>query len=516
MKGKRILAWTLAVALTAALTACEEEPVPTPTPTPTPAAVATPVATEEPTELVLPWEPNSSLHPITGSSKVNLSLSSLLYQGLFEPDRNFQAQNVLCERYTVSEDGLTWTLTLTETTFSDGSPLTAAEVTASLNKARQSERYQSRLRDIARVNAGEDGTVVLTLSRANGALPVLLDIPIVKEDKGALAPLGTGAYTLTETVAGTTVLTAREGATVPQATIPLKSVGSSDDLIDAFDAGEISLVSVDLNSSNTLGFSGRMEITDYPTAGLLYLGLNCRSGYCREVGVRQAVSRAFDRATMVRRYLDDHASAAALPIHPRSDEYDRVSASALGQDREQAQAILEELGWTLNEEGALERRRALLTLKLVVNQENTAKAALAEALADELRAVGFTVTVEKLPWEDFTAALSKGNFDLYLGETVLTADFDTETLLASDGALNYGGFGSTELDEAIDRYRAARGEERQAAAEALWSRFAEEVPIVALCFKNGSLLTRWGQVRGAAPTQRNLFYGLENWSVTGE
>lgn len=511
-----MLALTLAVTLMTALTACEEEPLATPTPTPTPTAVATPTATEEPTELVLPWEPNSSLHPITGNSKVNLSLSPLIYQGLFEPDRNFQPQNVLCEGYTVSEDGLVWTLTLKETSFSDGSPLTAAEVMASLNKARQSERYESRLRDIARVSAGEEGTVVLTLSRANGALPALLDIPIVKEDKEALAPLGTGAYVLTETVEGATVLTAREGAAVPQETIPLKSVGNSDDLIDAFDAGEISLVSVDLNSSNALGFSGRMEITDYPTTGLLYLGMNCRSGYCREAGVRRAVSLAFDRATLVRRYLDDHASAAALPIHPRSDEYDRAAASALAQDREQAQAILEELGWTLNEEGALERRRALLTLKLAVNQENTAKAALAEALADELRAVGFTVTVEKLPWEDFTAALTKGNFDLYLGETVLTADFDTEALFYSDGALNYGGFSSAEMDEKIDSYRASRGEERSAAAEALWSCFTEEAPIVALCFKNGSLLTQWGQVRGAAPTQRNLFYGLESWSVAGQ
>lgn len=514
MNRKQILGWALALTLTASLTACQEEPTPTPTPAPTP--TATVAVKDEQKELVLPWEPSSSLHPITGSSKVNLALSSLLYEGLFETDRNFQAQNVLCEGYTVSEDGLTWTLTLRETTFSDGSPLTAAEVMASLNKARQSERYKSRLRDIAGVHAGEEGTVVLTLSRANGALPTLLDIPIVKEDKEALAPLGTGAYVLTRTEEGTTLLTAREGAAVPQATVALKSVGSSDDLIDAFDAGEISLVAVDLNSSNTLGFSGRMEITDYPTTGLLYLGFNCRSGYCRDAAVRQAVSLAFDRATLVRRYLDDHASAAALPIHPRSDDYDRTVAATLARDHEQAGALLEEQGWTLNEEGALERRRALLTLKLVVNQENTAKAALAEALADELRALGFTVTVEKLPWEDFTAALSKGNFDLYLGETVLTADFDTEALLHSSGALNYGGFSDAELDECIDTYRAARGEERSAAAEALWSRFAEEAPIVALCFKNGSLLTQWGQVRGVSPTQHDLFYGLEGWTVAGE
>lgn len=506
--GRSIAAMTVALSL---LTACGVAEV-----SPTPTAEPTPVATQEAaefTEFVLPWAATVSFHPITGSSKVNLTLAPLVYEGLFESDKNFQPHNVLCESYTVSEDSLTWTLTLAEATFSDGSPVTAAEVMASLNLARQSERYAGRLRDISKVSAGEGGTVVITLSRANGALAALLDIPVVKVGENADIPLGTGAYVLTRNEAGEYLLTAREGADVPKQTIALRNVGSSDDLIDSFDAGEISLVEADLNGSNTLGFSGHMEITDYPTGGLLYLGFNLKSGYGREVSVRQAVSRALDRAVLVRRYLDDHATAAALPIHPRAEEYDRSVAATLAQDRAAAGELLAEAGWTENEEGVLERKRALLSLKLIVNQENTAKAALADAIADELRAIGCTVTVEKLPWEDFTAALKKGNFDLYLGETVLTADFDGEVLYGSNGTLNYGGYSNSELDTLLNEYRSAFGEERQTAATALWTAFAEEAPIVAICFKNGSVLTQWGQVSGLSPTQRNLFYGLENWSI---
>lgn len=516
MKPKRFPQLILALALLATLPACGEKP-PEPTPTPTPTPTVPPVQVTAPVEFVLPCDPTGSFHPITGSSKVNLTLAPLLYRGLFALDRNFQAQNDLCRSYTVSEDGLIWTFTLAEALFSDGSPLTAGEVMASLNLARQSDRYRSRLRDVTRVGVGEGGTVTVTLTRPNGALPALLDVPVVKENREGIAPLGTGPYVLvrdeeTESLS----LTAREGARVPRDTIPLRSVGTSDDLIYAFDAGEISLVDVDLNGSNALGFSGRMETTDYPTTDLIYLGFNMKTGLCKEEGIRRALSLCFDRPTLVERYLDDHASASALPVHPRSGDYDRAVVSSLSQDMEAARAILTELNWQVNEEGVLERRKTLLSLKLIVNQENTAKAALADALADSLRTLGCVVTVDKLPWEDFTAALGRGDFDLYLGETVLTADFDPEPLFHSGGELNYGGCESAELDALLDAYRGAMGEERTAAASALWEGLAREAPIAAICFKNGSLLTQWGQVGGVTPTQRDLFFGLENWRVNGQ
>ena len=73
---------------------------------------------------------------------------------------------------------------------------------------------------------------------------------------------------------------------------------------------------------------------------------------------------------------------------------------------------------------------------------------------------------------------------------------------------------SEETDALLDSYRATRGEKRSRAASALWAKLGEEAPIIPLCFKNGSLLTRWGQVRGLSPTQQNAFYGMENWRVT--
>ncbi len=152
-------------------------------------------------------------------------------------------------------------------------------------------------------------------------------------------------------------------------------------------------------------------------------------------------------------------------------------------------------------------------MKLLVNQENTFKVKVAEELARALEELGFAVTLEKLPWDDFSAALRRGQFDLYLGETVMTADFDPTALVGTGGALNYGGYRDKELDGLISAWRGSMGEARAEAGSALWQAMAQKAPVIALCFKNGSLLTRWGQVRGAAPTQRDVFAGLEGWTI---
>ena len=124
-----------ALCLCAALLLCScEQPEPQPTPSETLAPA--PTATPQPARFSLGYDSAASLHPITGDSQVNQELTGLVYQGLYELDNTFTPQPVLAQSASVSEDGLTWTITLAgDTVFSDGTPLTAAHAAASLNRA---------------------------------------------------------------------------------------------------------------------------------------------------------------------------------------------------------------------------------------------------------------------------------------------------------------------------------------------------------------------------------------------
>lgn len=76
-------------------------------------------------------------------------------------------------------------------TFSGGGSLTATETVVSLNLARISSLYPAHSTSVTDTTV-TNGMMTVTLSRANGALPALLDIPIVKGTGGV--PLGTGPY----------------------------------------------------------------------------------------------------------------------------------------------------------------------------------------------------------------------------------------------------------------------------------------------------------------------------------
>jgi peptide/nickel transport system substrate-binding protein len=153
------------------------------------------------------------------------------------------------------------------------------------------------------------------------------------------------------------------------------------------------------------------------------------------------------------------------------------------------------------------------TLKLLVNSENASRIHAAERIAQQLNWTGLSVTVEKLAFEDFILALQQGNFDLYLGEVVLTADFDLSALLLSGGSLNYGGWSDSALPPLLSQFRASHGLLRSIHANALYSFLTQEVPIAPICFKNGCVLTRWGRLSGLEPVRNNVFYHLEGWNI---
>lgn len=507
---KKLFASLLSAALLLCLSSCGGGPVP---------AASGPVsgsssggAGPEPAPAAVPFTlacyPDYSLHPALAANRPNLTLAPLLYEPLFAVDASFRSQPVLCQNCTVSEDKLVWTLTLRSgITFSDGTPLTGQIVADALNLARSERgRYRERLAQVASVTAPEENPsqVIVTLTGSNGSLPLLLDIPIALGD--GERPLGTGPYVLSGE-GDSLSLTARSGwwqrdKTLPVRSIPLHAVSKSDELIYAFDAGEVSLVDVDLMATNAMGYGGNYQTWDYLTTDFLYLGFNTRDGPCRSPQVRRTLAMAVDRDSIVSSVYANHAVSTLLPVHPNSALYSQEAAGAApSYDPEELAAQLEEQRLTGQE------------LTLLVNNENVSKATAAQRIAYQLQAVGLTVNLAQLSFEDYTAALAAGEFDLYLAETVLTADFDLFPLLGSAaGTLNYGRW---ESEDAVILLLDMQGaiEDKADAAYKLFTLLNEQVPIVPIAFKNGSVLTQWERLSGLAPVRGNVFYQIESWNV---
>ncbi|MEG2455750.1 MAG: ABC transporter substrate-binding protein, partial [Oscillospiraceae bacterium] len=275
----RFAALLLTLALLAGCTPGEDPAV-----TPTPALSPTPAPTA--TAFSLPYDPAGSLHPLTVTASANLSLMSLLYEGLFAVNTRFEAEPVLCQSALPNEDATLWTLTVKPgVTCSDGTPVTGDLCRTSLLAAKASPLYAQRLQGISAITADGDRLAV-SLSAPNRNLPALLDVPIFSGDK---TPAGTGPYLLQETR-----LVARsdwwQGLSLPLDTIALVKAVSPEDLIYSFDAGDIALVTGDLTGINVLGYSGNYEVLDYPTSTMLYVGFNAAKGPCKSPALRSALT----------------------------------------------------------------------------------------------------------------------------------------------------------------------------------------------------------------------------------
>ena len=505
MNFRSVLSLILAAALGLSLTGCgpsQEEPAGSSADASSSAETDAPHSDAVSTPFTLAVFPDASLHPVLSTSKANLTLAPLLYEPLFQLDGQFNAVPVLCESWTFSPDKLVWNFDLREgVTLSDDSVLTGKAVAAALDLARgEGSRFAQRLRDVVSVT-GSGRRVTITLSRPNGRLPQLLDIPIAVGTGSR--PAGSGPYALTQ--AGDEFsLTARsdwwQHKQLPQQSFPLDPIHETDELIYAFDTGDVSLVELDMLDPGSAVFSEGSRSVDYATTDLIYLGFNTQRGLCKEPKFRTAVSRAIDRKSVVQTNFANHAAVSPLPVHPDSPLYNSTAAAALSYEPLALSRLMEELS-------------PGRPLTFLVNSESEAKASTAQLIANQLETAGLSVNLRKLPFEEYTAALAAGNFDLYLGEVILTADFDLTALLAPGGSVNYSGWANPQAPALVAALAAADADAAPEAAKALFDLLVQDPPVAAVCFTNGSVLSQWGRLDRISPVRGNVFYQLENWII---
>ena len=139
------------------------------------------------------------------------------------------------------------------------------------------------------------------------------------------------------------------------------------------------------------------------------------------------------------------------------------------------------------------------------------RVAMARQIAAAFTAAGAAAETVELPWEEYTAALTAGRFDLYYGEVRLTADWDVSSLLATGGSLNYGGWSDPQCDQLLEGCRS--GGNREAAFRGLCRYLQSQAPILPICFKTVSTLYESDVLEGLTPTAAEPFYGLENISI---
>jgi peptide/nickel transport system substrate-binding protein len=469
-----------------------------------PSATQAPTQSELPTQEETParsgetfgmsYTPEYGFNPYTCAATTNRAMFSLLYESLFVVSNQFRAEPLLCESFTVSEDGKTYTYTLIPgVKFADGTPLTADDAAASIRAAKQSKLYAARLAHISSITAQSDLRLTILLDTPYENFSLMLDVPIVKADMVEDdMPIGTGAYALQGTLAAASLQRSKhwwqmKAPAVSLDTILLNASDTPGEIRDDFEFGTTDLVYGDPNSDAAVGYRCDYELWEAPTTVMEYIGFNLNSSIFSNIAVRRAVTRVIDRESLVKSVYGGFALATSLPCSPDSDLYDETLAESYAP--ESFQTAVRSARLSSSESSAV---------IFLVCADNPTRVSAAQQMAESFRANGLPVTVRALVREEYERALQNGNYDLYYGQVRLTANFDLTPFF--DGTLSYGGIRSDTLLSLCTASLENSGNYYELCAKIL-----NEAPICPVVFKSYSICVARGAVSAIVPGVDFLF-----------
>lgn len=446
-------------------------------------------------ELSLTYYPPKGLNPYTCAEETNRLLFSLLYQSLFTVSGRYVVEPQLCSGYSVTPDGMHYVFYIENATFSDGTPLTVADVYASLEAARTSPIYSGRFSRVESIVPTQDNGVQVNLTIPYENFPLLLDVPIVKATQvQETAPLGTGPYVLEQGVTGRILRLRRDWwckAKLPLTAerIPLLTATSATAIRDQFERENVGVVCANPAQNSYVDFRCEYDLWERQNGGFLYLGCRAKSSVFSSATVRQALSFAIDRQTISLEYYRSFAQITTIPAAPGFPYYSKAEAAKVSYDPEHFHQVLVQEGL------------ADASVILLVYKEDGRRVQVANAIAQMLRDCGLKVTVRAQGGEDYEKALKNGQYDLHLGQTRLSPNMDLSAFFAGDGALNFGGMSDAGIYSLCQDALANHGN-----YTALYQAVLADAMLCPVAFLSDAIYVQRGLMQDFSPARDCVFY----------
>lgn len=392
----------------------------------------------EPQELTLAYYLNRSLNPFDSGDYTNRVLFSLIYQGLFCVSQNYEAVPILCDRYTTSSDNRTYTFYIdSSATYSDGSAVTIDDVYASYQHAAESDYYEGRFIQVREVNLSEDGGITFSLRSSMETFPLLMDFPVVKASQlDAEHPLGSGPYILEDGLVGAQLRRNRAwwcespDLLATADTITLIEAESTIHIRDEFQFGDVGLVCADPCSDSYADYRCDYELWDVDNGIFLFLGVNVAYSadeIFADKTLRSCLTYAIDRDSIVEDIYRGYADASTLPVSPNSPYYSASLASKYEYDPVR---FIEALGRV---------SRPKESLELLVNKDDGLRLRTARSIVEMLQDCGLDIVLNEQDTRGFASKYIAGDYDLFLGQTRLSANMDLSLFFRPYGNISRNG-----------------------------------------------------------------------------
>ncbi|HVU06751.1 MAG TPA: ABC transporter substrate-binding protein [Candidatus Paceibacterota bacterium] len=496
------------------------------------------------------------VNPLLAVSDADRDLTQLVYSGLLKAEPDGSIVPDLAQSYTISPDGLTYTLTIRDkAVWSDGTAVSADDVVYTVQKAQDSTLKSPRYVNWQGVTVEKTGPKEVTFRLKQAYAPFINNLTLgilpshlwksLTVDQMPFSSLnttavGSGPYVIASVLKSSDgiptefVLKANPDYALGEpyiTSLSIKAFATEQALDDALVAREVESAS-NLSPASAANIGGAALLTAPLTRVFgVFFDQNQNEILARKE-VRQALNAAVDKDSLIASVLSGYGTAVDGPLPPTTTEKNAAGAAAASTTAANAAAILAKAGWKKNpdtgiyEYKAKTKGAATTTLAFTLSTANVPELVLAaKRLEETWTAFGARMDVQVYEPSDLNQSVIRPRkYDALLFGLVTGKNSDLYPFWHSsqrnDPGLNIALYTNQKVDKALEKMQAATSSSAAAASYAtVKSEIANDTPAVFLWspdFLYAVPAKLHGVELGEITTSSDRFLGVERWYVDTE
>lgn len=494
-----------------------------------------------------------SINPVLAITDTDKDISTLIYSGLMKYDKDELVKD-LADSYTVSEDGLVYDFKLKNNArFHDGTQLTTDDIEFTIQKIQDGEIKSPKRVDWASVSIKKISSTEIQFTLKQPYAPFLANTTVGILPKNLwknlstdqfifnqknLEPIGSGPYKIESIeknkdntpISYTLSSFDKYYNGKPYiSNIKISFFQDEDAAIDSFKKGFIENYSgISAQKANSLKDNlTNSKIIHNPLSRVFGIFLNQNnSPVLANKEVRQALNMAVDRNKIIKEVLFDYGLSIDGPIPDISGNEHTISSSTIVSDKQIAKNILAKAGWTINENGILEKKtkttKQVLEFSIATADSEDLKKT-AEIVKKDWEDIGAKVTIKVFEFGDLSQNIIKTRkYDALLFGEIINKDLDLYAFWHSSQrnspGLNISMYVNSKVDKLLEDSRVASSEkERDKILDSFQKIIKDEVPTIFL-FSPEYICIMSNKIQGYNPesitNHSDRFYGIDKWYIT--
>ena len=468
-----------------------------------------------------------SIQPLVTQNREVIYLSQLIFEPLLTITKDSKIEPCLAKEWSKVGDK-TYVIKLKENVvWQDGSSFTAADVEFTIQEIQQNKNsiYYENVNHIQSVTVVDNMTVRIELDQEIPFFEYNLIFPILSAKQyeneniqtSKAIPIGTGKYQISNITSEKIELTKNEkwrDLTNENFYIDKITVNLYETMGEAYN--DFKLGNIDfLNTTNndleqyigTMGY-GKKE---YAGREYDYLAINCEDSVLQYKEVRQAISYTIDQNKLVTTALENKAFASYFPLEENSYLV-KDTLTATEVDTTKAREILEEAGWSYEYgiwQKEIDNTTKTINITLSVQNGNEQRVLVANAIKEQLEAVGIKVEVEKITDTQYQNYLKNHEYEMLLTGIYTSLSPDISSFFYTDNLANYS---NEEILKILQELNNISQEELlQEKYKRIIEIYQEEVPYIGLYKSKNTVVYSTGLRGDVTPNNYNIYYHLSQW-----